>query len=116
MLLASRGAAVVGECYPATCLKCVYENAFSLSLPLPVNDLGGSRSGEGNSRKSADIVVDEIVKAGGKAVADYSKCYKWWPLKVHSIDLLIVQIQLKMAKKSSKQQLTSSVELVSDCR
>lgn len=47
LLLASRGAAVV------------------------VNDLGGSRSGEGASSKAADLVVQEIVKAGGKAVANY---------------------------------------------
>ena len=47
LLLASRGASVV------------------------VNDLGGSRSGEGQSSKMADLVVDEIRKAGGKAVANY---------------------------------------------
>ncbi|KAG9510436.1 Peroxisomal multifunctional enzyme type 2, partial [Fragariocoptes setiger] len=52
LLLASRGACVV------------------------VNDLGGSRSGEtgpaaADSRRAADKVVDEIHKAGGKAVANY---------------------------------------------
>ncbi|CUS09532.1 unnamed protein product [Tuber aestivum] len=36
-----------------------------------VNDLGGSFKGEGNSTKAADVVVDEIEKAGGKAVANY---------------------------------------------
>ena len=36
-----------------------------------VNDLGGSRSGEGQSSKAADLVVEEIRKAGGKAVANY---------------------------------------------
>ncbi|KAF2805659.1 multifunctional beta-oxidation protein-like protein [Mytilinidion resinicola] len=36
-----------------------------------VNDLGGSFKGEGKSSKAADVVVDEIVKAGGKAVANY---------------------------------------------
>ncbi|KAL1954430.1 hypothetical protein VTO42DRAFT_1200 [Malbranchea cinnamomea] len=36
-----------------------------------VNDLGGSHTGEGNSAKAADLVVDEIRKAGGKAVANY---------------------------------------------
>ena len=40
LLLASRGASVV------------------------VNDLGGSKSGEGKSSKAADLVVDEIRKAG----------------------------------------------------
>jgi len=47
LLLASRGASVV------------------------VNDLGGSTSGEGKSTKAADVVVDQIVKSGGKAVANY---------------------------------------------
>ena len=47
LLLASRGASVV------------------------VNDLGGSRSGEGSSSKAADIVVNEIKSKGGKAVANY---------------------------------------------
>jgi len=37
-----------------------------------VNDLGGSFKGEGNSSKAADVVVEEIVKAGGKAVANYN--------------------------------------------
>lgn len=36
-----------------------------------VNDLGGSTSGEGKSTKAADVVVDQIVKNGGKAVANY---------------------------------------------
>ncbi|PYI12020.1 peroxisomal hydratase-dehydrogenase-epimerase [Aspergillus sclerotiicarbonarius CBS 121057] len=36
-----------------------------------VNDLGGSHSGEGKSAKAADVVVDEIRAAGGKAVANY---------------------------------------------
>ncbi|KAL9624390.1 MAG: hypothetical protein Q9160_001352 [Pyrenula sp. 1 TL-2023] len=36
-----------------------------------VNDLGGSFKGEGSSSKAADIVVDEIKKNGGKAVANY---------------------------------------------
>uniref|UniRef100_A0A2R5LJG5 Peroxisomal multifunctional enzyme type 2 n=1 Tax=Ornithodoros turicata TaxID=34597 RepID=A0A2R5LJG5_9ACAR len=37
-----------------------------------VNDLGGTRSGEGQSRSAADKVVDEIKAKGGKAVADYN--------------------------------------------
>jgi multifunctional beta-oxidation protein len=36
-----------------------------------VNDLGVSRSGEGASAKAADIVVQEIVQNGGKAIANY---------------------------------------------
>ncbi|XP_066587464.1 peroxisomal multifunctional enzyme type 2-like [Prorops nasuta] len=36
-----------------------------------VNDLGGSRHGDGSSTKSADSVVAEIRQAGGKAVANY---------------------------------------------
>ncbi|CRG91247.1 hypothetical protein PISL3812_08295 [Talaromyces islandicus] len=36
-----------------------------------VNDLGGSHKGEGQSSKAADVVVEEIRKAGGKAVANY---------------------------------------------
>ncbi|KAL0261716.1 bifunctional hydroxyacyl-CoA dehydrogenase/enoyl-CoA hydratase fox2 [Diplodia seriata] len=36
-----------------------------------VNDLGGSFKGEGNSTKAADVVVEEIKKAGGKAVGNY---------------------------------------------
>jgi NAD(P)-dependent dehydrogenase (short-subunit alcohol dehydrogenase family) len=36
-----------------------------------VNDLGGARDGTGASHNMADKVVEEIKKAGGKAVADY---------------------------------------------
>lgn len=36
-----------------------------------VNDLGGSFKGEGTSNKAADVVVNEIKAAGGKAVANY---------------------------------------------
>src|SRR5439155_17719134 len=36
-----------------------------------VNDVGGTRSGEGQSHSMADQVVDEIKKAGGQAVAHY---------------------------------------------
>lgn len=37
-----------------------------------VNDLGGSVKGEGASSEMADAVVDEIRRASGKAVANYS--------------------------------------------
>ncbi|MCG8312315.1 MAG: SDR family oxidoreductase [Pseudomonadales bacterium] len=36
-----------------------------------VNDLGGSATGEGESKSAADTVVDEIQAAGGEAVANY---------------------------------------------
>lgn len=37
-----------------------------------VNDLGGSLSGQGGDSRAADVVVEEIKKAGGIAVADYN--------------------------------------------
>jgi NAD(P)-dependent dehydrogenase (short-subunit alcohol dehydrogenase family) len=36
-----------------------------------VNDLGGSRAGDGGAHSAADAVVDEIRAAGGSAVASY---------------------------------------------
>ncbi|HSJ58559.1 MAG TPA: MaoC/PaaZ C-terminal domain-containing protein [Anaerolineae bacterium] len=36
-----------------------------------VNDLGGTRDGTGQSARAADAVVQEIVDAGGQAVANY---------------------------------------------
>lgn len=36
-----------------------------------VNDLGVSRSGTGSDSKAADVVVQEIIAKGGKAVANY---------------------------------------------
>ncbi len=36
-----------------------------------VNDLGGARDGSGSSTSAADIVVEEIKKKGGEAVANY---------------------------------------------
>ncbi|KAF7900549.1 uncharacterized protein EAF01_007851 [Botrytis porri] len=43
----------------------------SRGASVVVNDLGGSFKGEGNSTKAADVVVNEIIAAGGKAVANY---------------------------------------------
>jgi NAD(P)-dependent dehydrogenase (short-subunit alcohol dehydrogenase family) len=53
LLLASRGAKVV------------------------VNDLGGTRSGEGGGSEMADQVVEEIEAAGGEAVANYDGVHTW---------------------------------------
>ena len=36
-----------------------------------VNDLGGARDGTGSGQSMADTVVEEIIAAGGKAVANY---------------------------------------------
>lgn len=36
-----------------------------------VNDLGGSFTGQGSNSKAADVVVEEIKKNGGQAVANY---------------------------------------------
>jgi 3-hydroxyacyl-CoA dehydrogenase/3a,7a,12a-trihydroxy-5b-cholest-24-enoyl-CoA hydratase len=43
----------------------------SRGCKVVVNDLGGSVDGSGQSSKAADVVVDEIKKAGGQAVASY---------------------------------------------
>lgn len=43
----------------------------SRGAKVVVNDLGGSFSGEGASTRAADLVVQEIIKAGGEAVANY---------------------------------------------
>ncbi|XP_054160689.1 peroxisomal multifunctional enzyme type 2-like [Oppia nitens] len=44
----------------------------SKGASLVVNDLGGSRSGEGTGSTAADEVVRDIISRGGKAVADYN--------------------------------------------
>lgn len=43
----------------------------SRGASVVVNDLGASFKGEGASAKAADVVVNEIKAAGGKAVANY---------------------------------------------
>lgn len=49
-----------------------YINFFNNSgCKVVVNDLGGVRDGSGASSKAADLVVEEIRKAGGQAVANY---------------------------------------------
>jgi NAD(P)-dependent dehydrogenase (short-subunit alcohol dehydrogenase family) len=42
-----------------------------------VNDLGGAPDGTGSDRSSAEQVVDEIVAAGGKAVANQDDVTSW---------------------------------------
>jgi NAD(P)-dependent dehydrogenase (short-subunit alcohol dehydrogenase family) len=42
-----------------------------------VNDLGGARTGEGADVGPAQAVVDEIVAAGGSAVANTNDCSSW---------------------------------------
>ncbi|CAG9858017.1 unnamed protein product [Phyllotreta striolata] len=44
----------------------------SRGAKVVVNDLGGGRHGDGSSSNAADAVVDEIVRNGGTAVADYN--------------------------------------------
>lgn len=49
-----------------------YAHLFArLGASVVVNDLGGSAFGGGASTKAADVVVEEIRKFGGKAVANY---------------------------------------------
>ena len=50
------------------------EHALALAqagAKVVVNDLGGSLAGEGTDATPAQSVVDEIVAAGGEAVASY---------------------------------------------
>ena len=42
-----------------------------------VNDIGASLAGDGGDRSPADEVVRDIVKAGGKAVANYEDISSW---------------------------------------
>ncbi len=42
-----------------------------------VNDLGGAVDGSGDDRSQAQVVVDEIVKAGGEAVANTDDITDW---------------------------------------
>lgn len=50
------------------------EHALALAregAKIVVNDLGGTRTGEGTGKAMADLVADEIKKMGGKAVPNY---------------------------------------------
>ncbi|XP_066262129.1 peroxisomal multifunctional enzyme type 2-like isoform X1 [Euwallacea similis] len=50
-----------------------YAHEFaSRGAKVVVNDLGGTRHGDGSSSSAADIVVEEIRRSGGTAVADYN--------------------------------------------
>ena len=42
-----------------------------------VNDIGTSLNGEGRDTSAADGVVDEIIAAGGKAIANYEDITDW---------------------------------------
>jgi NAD(P)-dependent dehydrogenase (short-subunit alcohol dehydrogenase family) len=42
-----------------------------------VNDLGGERTGEGTDERPAQLVVDEITDAGGRAAANYDDISSW---------------------------------------
>lgn len=101
LLFASRGASVVGKLpaafRPATllCRNSLFEKLpsitassiktatpfcclnliASLSFACLVNDLGGSRSGEGKDARAADVVVEEIRSKGGKAAANYGETF-----------------------------------------
>src|ERR671918_2102928 len=44
---------------------------------IVVNDLGGEWDGTGADRRPAQLVVDEIEAAGGKAVANYDNVADW---------------------------------------
>lgn len=48
----------------------------SRGASVVVNDLGGGMHGEGASQSAADRVVDEILAAGGEAVANYDSVEK----------------------------------------
>lgn len=93
LLLASRGASVV------------------------VNDLGGSRDGsEGSSKKAADLVVDEINKKGGKAVANYDSVENGDKIVQQAIDAFgrigefLVETKGVMASVTNKQDADADFE------
>jgi len=49
-----------------------YALAFAArGAKVVVNDLGGSHTGSGSSSQAADLVVEEITRAGGQAAANY---------------------------------------------
>ena len=52
--------------------KCHALELAKLGAKVVVNDLGGSMDGSGHSNTPAQEVVDEIVAAGGEAIANYA--------------------------------------------
>ena len=52
--------------------KCHALELAKLGAKVVVNDLGGSTDGSGYSNTPAQKVVDEIVAAGGEAIANYA--------------------------------------------
>jgi NAD(P)-dependent dehydrogenase (short-subunit alcohol dehydrogenase family) len=52
--------------------KCHALELANLGARVVVNDLGGSTDGSGHSNNPAQEVVDEIVAAGGEAIASYA--------------------------------------------
>lgn len=52
-----------------------------------VNDLGGSRSGEGSSHRAADLVVEEIKRKGGRATANYDSVEEGDRIVAHALQV-----------------------------
>jgi NAD(P)-dependent dehydrogenase (short-subunit alcohol dehydrogenase family) len=57
--------------------RCEAQLLASEGARVVVNDLGGSVDGVGSDASAAQEVVDEIVAAGGQAVANHDDCSSW---------------------------------------